>query len=172
MIALKRPMLASKSHRFILDLGRLAAALPGIQVHRGIGSVCIPAIERNGFDIKVQFDPDGFVIALDRAILEVSSHVVALQIVEDALTGKIRIKIDTIAGRAWQWSVERLQADGRWATESVSGYLAFRWWREVASFYKMNGIRQIGFGRQEAGAPADAPTTGVPGVFVPSPSYS
>lgn len=132
-------MLASETRQFLLQLDRIAAAKPATECFYARTSVVIPAVDQAGFDIKVVLEPVGFIILFDEAMLEVRTHDLAIELVESALNGRIRVKIDAIAGKPWQWTAERLQSDGRWTVESVTGQFRFRLWRAATSHYKING---------------------------------
>lgn len=133
-----RPMLAAESLLLMEALERLVAGIDGAEIQRGPSSARISTKCSDSFDIWVGFDAQGFAVKLDSAVLEGLRREQALEFVEEALEGKIRIKVDAVGGKPWQWTVERLAPNGQWAAESVTGRIAFRWWRQETTAYKLN----------------------------------
>ncbi len=100
--------------------------------------VLILAVSPQGFDIKVVFDRDGYLIMLDQAMLEVKQSARALDIVEKALTGDIRLQVTSRNGKPWQWTVEHRNADDLWIVEAQTGYVSLKFWQQNSSTTLIN----------------------------------
>lgn len=87
-------MLAIESRQLFLHIEQMVAHEPRIELHRGISSLVVPSISPTGFDISVSFDHDGYVVMLDHAVIEMREAEQARSLVEDALAGLVRLKID------------------------------------------------------------------------------
>jgi len=54
----------------------------------------------------------------------------AVELIRQALAGRVRLGVDRAGGRPVKWVVERLESDGHWIELFVNGVWRFGWSRE------------------------------------------
>ena len=138
-------MLASESRQIFTQIEQMLAACPRARHVRGLRSLSIPASGPEGFDVMLALDQSECILCFDGWSLEFNRPEQALHYVELALHGEMRLKIDSIGGRPWRWTVERLGPDRAWLVENVMGFLRLRFWGEKRVTYLCNDFGFAGW---------------------------
>ena len=108
------------------------------RLNRGVHCWSVPARSPEGFRTSFAIDDQQCTLYFDECAVDVASVAQALDLLRAALSGEIRLRIDTVSGRAYRWSVERQNVDGNWRAEHVIAVFNFKFWGRVASVYRQN----------------------------------
>ena len=138
-------MLASESRQIFAQIERMLSSCPAARHVRGVRSLSVPASGPDGFDIVLALDQSECILCLDGWSLEFNRPEQALEYVELALCGDLRLRINSLAGRPWRWTLERLALDRSWKVENVMGYLRLRFWGEKRVIYLRNDFGFTGW---------------------------
>ncbi len=90
----------------------------------------IPAAGDDEFSIRLSRSGGVWILCFDSWHEDFHDRASAIQLIQDALSGRVRLRIDRIGGRPFKWTVERLEGDGRWIELYVSGVWRFGWSRK------------------------------------------
>lgn len=138
-------MLAIDSRQIFAHVEQVVAACPRATLVRGIASMRIPAAlpqgasGQAGFDICVTFDDRLCRLTFDRWSLDFARNDHrAMELFEQAMQGDVRLRIDTVGGQPWQWTLERQTSNKGWVAEQSMGVLNLRFWGKKRVVYRQN----------------------------------
>lgn len=138
-------MLAIDSRQFFSHVEQVVSACPRAELVRGIASMRIPAPRpqsencQQGFDICVTFDDRKCRLRFDRWSLDFARNDHrAMELFEQAMHGDVRLRVDTIGGEPWHWTLERHTSDKGWVAEQSMGVLNLRFWGQRGVTYLCN----------------------------------
>ncbi len=138
-------MLAIDSRQFFAQVEQVVTACPRATLERGIASIRVPAappqgVKGNaGFDIRVTFDDRVCRLTFDRWSLEFARNDHgAMELFEHAMHGDVRLRIDSVDGNPWWWTLERHTSDKGWVSVQSMGFLNLRFWGKKSVTYLQN----------------------------------
>ena len=94
-------------------LDQLIAKL-GIAAKVGIASTTFESADDAGFTVTFQPESDHFALRLDRLHLRFEALEAALEHLDGAVTGRLRIVVERIDGSPFHWTLERQIAGDVW----------------------------------------------------------
>ena len=132
-------MLASESRQIFAQIEEMAAACPQAELERGVHRFRIAAASPTGFDMSLAVDEFTVELTFDRWWLHFARNDHrAIELFEQALTGDVRIRIDAIAGKPRNWTLERRLSPNTWMAEQSVGVLRLWIWGERTVTYLQN----------------------------------
>lgn len=148
-------MLARQDQSFLQEIEVAIGACPGAQVARTATGLSVKASGPHGFDMAVMVEDGRYALYFDNWTEEFVSDEMARRTFEAALAGTARLRVDTLAGRRWRWTLETVDESGRWIAESTIGHVIWRFWGRQATFYLRNTFpRGLSSGGAESTVPA------------------
>ena len=96
------------------------------------------AASKFGFDVGFESSGAGCIVFLDGWHDEFANFDQGLRLIQQALNGELRLKVEAIAGRPWMWTVERLGPGGTWAVVHAGGLFRWKLGRTVECRYLRN----------------------------------
>lgn len=120
------------------EVRAICAPYAGVQLTVTDGLVRIAASHTDGFDIVLSSLGDAWLLALGAWHDELVSIDAALEYVALAVSGAIRLKIETCRGKPRRWVVQRRQADGSWLDETDMAVPSLWPWGQKATIYRQN----------------------------------
>ena len=133
-------MLARQDQSFFQDIELAIGSCAGAQMARFPNGISVMASGPGGFDMAVVVEDGRYALYFDNWTEEFVSDEAARRTFEAALAGTARLRVDTLAGRRWRWTLETLDDTGRWVAESTIGHAIWRFWGQQASFYLRNSF--------------------------------
>lgn len=131
-------MQANDIHELVAQAAMLIESFPHADLIRGIHCLTVPATSPGGFRTRFAIDKQQCTLYFDDCAVDVASTAQALELLELALSGELRLRIDTVSGRPHRWSVERRNVDGGWRAEHVASVFNFKFWGRTASVCRQN----------------------------------
>jgi len=135
-------MLARQEDLFLRDVEAAIRKFCGAQAARSHSGVSVKASGPNGFDMTVMVEDGRFALYFDNWVEEFDNDEIARRTFEAALAGEARLRVDTLSGRRWRWTLETLSDDGVWVPESTIGHVTWRFWGRPSSLYLRNTFPQ------------------------------
>jgi len=96
------------------------------------------AASKFGFDVGFESSGAGCIVFLDGWHDEFANPDQGLRLIQQALTGDLRLKVEAISGRPWMWTVERLGPGSTWAVVHAGGLFRWKLGRTVECRYLRN----------------------------------
>lgn len=131
-------MLARQAQAFLQEIEVAIGRCAGAEVSRTATGISVRGSGPHGFDMAIMVEDERYAVYLDNWTEEFASDELARRTFEAALAGKARLRVDTLAGRQWRWTLETLDLSGRWVPESTVGHAVWRFWGRQASYYLRN----------------------------------
>lgn len=133
-------MLARPDHEFLQSVEIALSACTGVQVTRFATGVTVKSSGPDGFDITVMAEDGLYILQFDNWTEEFLTEEPALRTFAAALAGEARLRVDTLGGRRWRWTLEIRDRDGQWRPESTIGHVTWRLWGRQASLHLRNAF--------------------------------
>ena len=132
-------MLAIESRQIFAQIEQMVTACPRAELTRGVASMRVPAVAPDGFDMRFAVEDRHCHLTFDRWSLDFASNDQrALDLFELALHGGVRLRIDTVDGGPWRWTLERQAENRTWVAEQSMGFFNFRFWGTKGVTYLQN----------------------------------
>ncbi|MDX2156537.1 MAG: hypothetical protein SFW09_08500 [Hyphomicrobiaceae bacterium] len=131
-------MLARPQQLVLDELEARLSRCPGTMMKRSSTGLAVAGSGPNGFDMALIASEGQYLVAFDgweETFDDVSN---ASKLLEDAVNGLARLRIDTLGGKSWRWTLERLDANGRWVPHSTVGQPVWRFWGKAKVHYLHN----------------------------------
>lgn len=135
-------MLARREHIFLEDIGSTLSHWSGTQVSRSATNITVSASSASGFDMAIVVEEGRCILAFDEWVEEFEDAELARRTFAAALDGTARLKVDTLSGRRWRWTLERLDKAGQWIPQSTIGHVIWRFWGSASVVYLRNNFAQ------------------------------
>jgi len=116
----------------------LFARYPHAHIIREKDSICVPASSPSGLGIALMTDANRCTLVLGSWYDDCDCVTTALEYIENALLGRLRVRVDRIGSEPHQWAVERRMPDGSWSEEALMCTLRLRSNGGVTSTYLQN----------------------------------
>lgn len=85
-----------------------------------------------------------YVLAFDEWTEEFEDAAAARGLFASALDGSARLKVESLSGRPWRWTLESLDPTGQWIAQSTIGHPIWRFWGRRSVDYLRNDFAQQG----------------------------
>ena len=125
-----------------LDIRPIVALIKSLvpidRVTIGKRHVFIAAADNTGFDVSIVASMGHWIVSLDDWYEDFHNIESARFLIECALNGQIRLKVERLGGAPWQWTGEKRANDNRWIEVFSGGYARFRLWRKIECVYLLN----------------------------------
>jgi len=131
-------MLAKQEHLLLRDIEEAASRCTGVAINHFASGLTINASGPQGFQMSVMIEDGRFALYFDDWMEEFESEDIVRDVLEAALRGEARLRVDTLAGRRWRWTLERLDAAGNWVSESTISHVIWRFWGPQSTLYLKN----------------------------------
>jgi hypothetical protein len=131
-------MLARREQVLLEELALVCARCPGVEVVRAPTGITLSASGPEGFDMALLIDDRRYVLTFDQWQEAFDDAAAARRLLEAALAGSARLRVDLIAGHRWRWTLERLQGSGTWTAESTITHPVWRLWGRRETAYLRN----------------------------------
>lgn len=126
---------------FVKHLRRELKGRPDVQLVSQDDAVTVLRVSPNGPDVTVILSDGRCTLAVGTWHDDLVSMDVALEYVKLAVEGHLRVRIDQLGGKPWQYALERRIDDGSWREESVMLVPRFTLWaRKKTTHYLQNEI--------------------------------
>jgi hypothetical protein len=96
----------------------------------------IPAAGEAEFDIYLMRSGSVWILCFDNWHEDFQDRASAIRLIKEAMSGRIRLRIDRIGGKPFKWSVERLRSDDCWTILYVTSVWRFGWNRKVDTIFR------------------------------------
>lgn len=124
--------------RFLEALSHAITERCGIAPRRIVNGLVVPPIGPDGFEMTVIADDSGYALHFDGWSEEFCCEGIVSRLVLDAAAGKVRLRIDSIAGRRLRWTLESRDSKGAWSAESTLSHVTWRFRGKRSTVYLMN----------------------------------
>lgn len=135
-------MIAGLVDHFLDDLDQSVSRYLGATSVRAPSGITVAASGRRGFDMALLVVHGECTLCFDGWKETFSDIEQVRGLFEAALRGTARLKVDTLSGKPWRWTLERLDEADQWIAESTIGHPTWRFWGEVGSVYLRNVFPQ------------------------------
>ncbi len=137
-------MLVRREQLFLEELAELLRLCSGAQVVSTPSGLSIGAANADGFDMAVTVFDGQYVLTFDRWEETFSDVGYVKSLFEAAVRGDARLRVDTLAGKRWRWTLERRRNEDEWIAESSIGHPIWRFWgKPEATFLRNEFERNI-----------------------------
>lgn len=133
-------MLALLERQCLDRIEGYAGDCTALAVLRSEGGIAIAPKVSGGFDMALSISGGAYTLCFDRWEETFDDPDYVCGLIEDALTGEARLRVDTLAKQRWRWTLERRDASGRWVAESTIGYPTWRFWGKAGVEYLRNAV--------------------------------
>lgn len=133
-------MLPASEALFLDQLGSTLSGRSDVVFSRAQTGLTVAASDPQGFDMALLIDDGAYHVSFDEWQEICDDAGVAARLLEDAMTGAVRLRVDTLAGRGWRWTLERLGDDGTWAPHSTISHPTWRIWGRRGVIYRRNSF--------------------------------
>jgi hypothetical protein len=135
-------MLGRAEQAFLQRIQLATSGCVGATLVRFPAGVSVKASSPGGFDMTVMIEGGKYTLYFDNWIEEFVSSEAARRTFEAALSGEARLRVDTLSGRRWRWTLERLDDAGRWVPESSVAHVIWRFWGHRTTVHLRNSFRR------------------------------
>jgi len=132
--------LSATNQLFLRELEARLARFRDVDRARSANSLSVAASGPDGFAIAMIVGDGGFTLRFDGWQETLHDTAQARALFQAALSGEARLRVDTLAGRRWRWTLELLRSDGRWAPESTLGHPTWRLYGRSGVVYLRNSF--------------------------------
>jgi hypothetical protein len=133
-------MLVRRDQAFLHDIETVIRRFDAAKMQRLTNGFAVEASGTDGFDMAVLVENGHFILCFGNWSEDFESDEVARRLFEAALDGKARLKIDSLGGQPWRWTLERLDDSGRWSPESTMAHMTWRFWGRASTIYLSNSF--------------------------------
>lgn len=102
-------------------------------------SLCIPAVEPNGFEVALYEHSGALIVAFAGWHEDCGSADEAVHLVGMGLSDAVRLKVQSRGGHDYKWTLEVSEPSG-WRELSVTGLLFFRFWQRASVRHLQNRV--------------------------------
>lgn len=117
--------MATERFNLLRRLQNMTRRLPGLSCRRYEQTILVESVWKDGFNIAVLFEGGRRVLLLGSWYDEVESSEVAYQLIEKAVTGRLRVRIESRNNRDRSWSVDVITPEGEWVEIANKSTLEF-----------------------------------------------
>lgn len=129
-------------------LDRLAAKIeelvrhnPDVRLDHGDDFIRVTPLSPTGLPVTLILADGRCTVALATWHDDFECVDLALSFVELAISGDLRVKVETVGAKPHAWTVERLMRDGTWAVESsMSAVRLFTWGRRAVHYLRNDWV--------------------------------
>ena len=112
---------------------------PTVQYEEGSNWIRYRPGSEDGFRVELHVLDDAFVVYFDGWHEHFHDAESALECFAFGLSQECRVKVHARGGKPHKWVVQSLK-DGKWVTDSETGYFAFAFWRSKNICFKQNAL--------------------------------
>jgi hypothetical protein len=136
-------MLAKDHHPFLQEMEAIARGYAGANVERLPSGLAVKGSGPDGFDMAIVVEDGRYALYFDNWAEEFECDEIARRLLEAALKGDARLRVDLLSGRRWRWTLEMLDESGYWLPESTISHVIWRFWGRHSSVYLRNAYTPL-----------------------------
>ena len=135
-------MLVRREQLFLEELAESLVLCRGAQIVTTPTGLVVGASGADGFDIALGAVEGEYVLSFDRWEETFTDSAYVKSLFQAALRGDARLRIDTLAGKRWRWTLECRRSGEDWIAESSIGVPIWRFWGKPDVIFLRNQYRQ------------------------------
>lgn len=131
-------MATERDDAFLDSLESTARMFLGAAPVRQMRSLSVKSGGAGGFEMSAMAANGRYALTFGGWGEEFESPEAARDYFEAALRGEARLRLETLGGRPWRWTLERLNQDGQWVPQSTITHAIWRFWGRRETRYLVN----------------------------------
>ncbi|MEZ5854849.1 MAG: hypothetical protein R3D67_08935 [Hyphomicrobiaceae bacterium] len=135
-------MLVRREQLFLEELAGFLDLCGGAEIVTTPTGIVVGAAGADGFDIALTVVDGQFVLSFDRWEETFGDADYVKSLFAAALRGDARLRVDTLGGKRWRWTLECRRNGEDWIAESSMGVPIWRFWGKPDVIFLRNDYKK------------------------------